>query len=449
MKVLLAKPAAPNKLSFTGILDNEPIELEYLHTALMENGYSDYIFEGMTEQLHFEKVLKRENPDIVAITGYITQENQMKEFALAAKKFNPHIKTIVGGVHAQLNFKSFYCPQIDYIARSESMDSFIELVRYIETGEGEINKINGICYKNENSYEVNNLTPTDINTLPIPDRSHFYKNKNKYRYLDLTPLATVKTAISCPYNCNFCYCTLLGGGKYNVRDLEAVVDEIEGIDCDNIQIADDDFLVDKNRIIRFVEMIKERGIKKTYVCYTRADFAAKNPDIIKMLADIGFKYFLVGLEAISDSALTSLNKKTTDEINRKCVENINKTKGSCIGMFIVGIDATKEEFTGITDWAESTGLKYMTASMFTPIPGTKLYEENKHLITSKRIEDWDFLHLVMKPTNMSKSRYYYYYYKMFLRFYKIAKDTGIYDFMDIKFYKKAIGNYLKRKIMGI
>ena len=445
MKVLLARPAAPNKLSFTGILDNEPIELEYLHTALMENGYEDYLFDGMVEPLPYKTVIEREKPDVVAITGYISQENQMKRFALAAKQCNPNIVTIVGGVHAQLNYERFYCPQIDYIARSECMTAFIELVRYIETGKGDPERINGLCHNKT----ANELIPIDINTLPIPDRSHFYKYKNRFRYLDLAPVATVKTAFSCPYDCNFCYCTLLGGGKYRARDLELVIKEIEGIDCENIQIVDDDFLVDKTRIVRFIEMIKERNIRKTFICYARADFVAEHPALIEMLVEIGFKYFLVGLEAVNTSTLASYNKKTTDEINRKCVANIHKTKGHCVGLFIIGIDAAKMDFEDIISWIEDTGMKYVTVSIFTPIPGTRLYEDNKHLITSKRIEDWDFLHLVMKPSKLSKFQYYRQYYKMFMKLYHIADQTGIYDFMDIKFYQKMLGNYLKRKMIGI
>lgn len=449
MKILLARPPAPNSISFTGILSNEPIELEYLHTALMYHGYKDYIFDGMVEQIPFEKILEREKPDIIAITGYISQENLMKNFALAAKKFSPTIITIVGGVHGQLNYKRFYSPEIDYIARSASMDAFIELVQYIETGKGEIEKINGICYKSDEVYLVNDLTPVDINTLPIPERTHFYKYKDRFRYLDLAPIAIIKTSFSCPFDCNFCYCTMLNTGQYATRDLALIIEEIENIDCDNIQIVDDDFLVDRNRIMKFVAMIKERNIKKTFVCYARADFVADNPDIVELLSDIGFKYFMIGLEAVNNGTLASYNKKTTDEINQRCVQNINRTKGHCVGLFIVGIDATIKDFDDIITWVEKTGIKYVTVSIFTPMPGTKLYEDNKHLITAKKDEQWDFLHLVMKPTNMSKYQYYRAYYNMFMKLYKIAEKTGIYDFMDMKFYKKMLRNYLKRKMLGL
>ena len=449
MKVLLVRPHAPNKLSFTGILDNEPLELEYLHTVLQENGYQDYIFDAFVEQVPFSKVLKRENPDVVAITGYITQENIMKKMARAAKSHNQNITTIVGGVHAQLNYQRYYDDGIDYIFRSESLSCFIDLIRHIDQGNGPLNAINGLCYKENGEFVTNELVAPDINALPIPDRSHFYKYQDSYRYLDLTPIATIKTSLSCPYDCSFCYCTLLSKGKYRVRNLDLVLDEIEGIACENIQIVDDDFLVDRDRILTFVQEIKRRGIDKQFICYARADFVAENPDIVEMLAQIGFVYFLVGLEAISDEILISYNKNTSQDTNRKCVAAIQSTTANCIGLFIMGIGATRKDFTNLVRWVEVTGIKHVTVSIFTPIPGTKLYEQNKKLITSNRIEDWDFLHLVMDPTNLSRFEFYLEYYKMFMKLLRIAKKTGVYDFMDINYYRKLLRNYLIQRMVGL
>ena len=446
MKVLLIRPIPPNKLSFTKVLDNEPLELEYLHTVLAENGYEDYIYDGLVEKNSVTETILREKPDIVAITGYITQQNIMLKYCAIAKEVDPNIITIIGGVHAQLNYKSFYDKNVDYIARSESINAFIELIRYIDSGNGDIDTINGICHRNGDNYIINELRPFDINLLPIPDRTHFYTYRKSYRYLDLTEIATVKTSISCTHNCTFCYCTLLGDGKYKARDINLVIQEIAQLNCENIQIVDDNFLSDIPRVREFVRLIKEHNIRKTYVCFTRADSAAKNPDIIQELAEIGFKYFLVGLEAVDDTTLQAFNKKTTDEINGECVRVIHSTQASCIGLFVISIDAEKKDFDAIYDWVVKHGLKYVTVSIFTPIPGTKLYEEYEERLTSKRIEDWDFLHLVLEPTKMSKSRYYSEYYKLFVKLYNIAQKTGIYDFMDLKYYRDLLGSYLKRKM---
>ena len=450
MKVLLIRPQAPNKLSFVKILDNEPLELEYLHTVLEKAGYEDYIYDGLIERQTVAEVIRREKPDVVAITGYITQEKLMLEFCKKAKEIDRNIITIIGGVHAQRNFEKFYSPDIDYIFRSECCNSFSELITAVgKSSTQELPQINGLCYRStDEAWICNPMTPIDINTLPIPDRAFFHKNKSNYRYLELEEVATIKTSFSCPYSCNFCYCTLLAGGKYRVRDLELVIEELKSIDVTNVQIVDDDFLVDRNRLTNFIRLVKDNNINKTYICYARADFVAENGDLVKALADIGFKYFLVGLEAVTDDELTGYHKQTSTEVNKKCVEVINATSANCIALMIAPIDATKQYFEKLYQWVKENGLKYVTVSIFTPIPGTPLFDEYADKITSTDVEDWDFLHLVLEPTHLTKREFYWQYNKLFLRLYRIAKRTGTYDFMDLKFYKNMLQDYLRRKIRG-
>ena len=450
MKVLLIRPQAPNKLSFTKILDNEPLELEYLHTVLANAGYDDYIFDGLIERQTVAEAMRREKPDVVAITGYITQEKLMLEFCKKAKEINPNIVTIIGGVHAQRNYEHFYSPLVDYIFRSECCNSFLDLISYVDKNSKlEVSKINGLCYPSaDGAWTCNPLTPIDINSLPIPDRAFFHKYKSNYRYLELTEVATIKTSFSCPYSCNFCYCTLLAGGKYRVRDLNLVIEELKSIEVTNVQIVDDDFLVDRNRLTEFVRLVKENNIHKTYLCYARADFVAENGDLVKALAEIGFRYFLVGLEAVTDDELNGYNKQTSAEVNKKCVEVIGSTSADCIALMIAPIDATKQYFEKLYQWVKDNELKYVTVSIFTPIPGTPLYDEYADRITSTDVEDWDFLHLVLEPTYLTKREFYNQYNKLFLRLYRIARRTGTYDFMDLKFYKNMLQDYLRRKIRG-
>ncbi len=457
MKVLLVRPQAPNLLSFTKILENEPLDLEYIYTALKEKGIASVIFDGLIRN-DFEETLKRERPDVLSVTGYITQQNLMIGFCELAKKYNPQTVTIVGGVHAQLNYRSFYGDYVDYVFRSESPADYARLVSLVGQGRtkdglgldgiNELGGINGLCYRVNGEYQENPLSPVDINSLPIPDRSFFYANRQHFRYLELTEVASIKTAFSCPYSCNFCYCTLLGGGSYQPRDLDLVIEELAGIDAEHIQIVDDDFLVDPKRLWRFIALIKERQIKKTYICYARADFICENPDIVRALTEIGFHYFLVGLEAVTDAELAGMNKKTSVDMNRRCVEIIRETPAQCIALMIAPLDADKAYFENLYNWIAKAGLTYVTVSIFTPIPGTPLYEEHKDRITSTDIVDWDFLHLVVEPAKLSRREFYREYRRLFLRLYKMANKAGIYDFMDLAFYKNMLMDYLTRKIEG-
>jgi len=224
--------------------------------------------------------------------------------------------------------------------------------------------------------------------------------------LDLTEAGTIKTSFSCPYTCNFCYCTLLNGSRYQERDLDLVIKELKDLDCQNVQIVDDDFLVNKERLWQFIDLIKTHKIHKTYTCYGRADFIADNPELIHALSEIGFKYFLVGLEAVTDKELDGYGKGSNLDHNSACVKVIQETTSHCIGLMIAPLEATEAYFDDLYDWVVLHDLKYVTVSIFTPIPGTPLYETYKDKITSTSIEDWDFLHLVLDPVHMSRKAFY-------------------------------------------
>ena len=443
MKVLLIRPQAPNKLSFINILDNEPLELEYLYTELQHRGIESYIYDGLIENTSVKDTISRENPDVVAVTGYITQQKLMIEYCRIAKENNSNTITIVGGVHVQRNFEAFYHDSIDYLLRSESVFAFGELITGADLAE-----INGLIYKQDGRFIQNELVPIDINSLPIPDRSFFNKHKSKYHYLHLQEVATIKTAFSCPYSCNFCYCTLLAGGKYRARDLSLVIEELKTIESQNIQIVDDDFLVDKTRLLEFIRLVRENKIEKTFICYSRSDFVASNEDLVRELRSIGFMYFLVGLEAISNEELVAMNKQVNIDENRRCIEVLRNANAHCIALMIAPLSADKEYFRKLYDFVKETKLLYVTVSMFTPIPGTPLYEEYKDRIVSDDIEDYDFLHLVLEPEKLTRQQFYKEYNKLILRLYNLAKKSGIYDFMDIEFYKNMLTGYLKRKMRG-
>ncbi len=446
MKVLLVRPGAPNKLSFTKILDAEPLELEYLHTGLQAAGYEDRIYDYTCENKPFRKILREYCPDVLAVTGYITQQNIMKKFCRQAKAYNPQMATVVGGVHAQINTEFFHEEYIDYISRSESVDAFVDLIRLIERQGIRREDINGLCYKEKDgSWRHNPIIPVDINTLPIPDRAFYYANKKHFRYLDLEEAAAIKTSFSCPYHCSFCYCTLLHGGRYQARDLSLVIAELKQLQANNVMIVDDDFLVDEKRLWDFIRLVRENHIRKRYVCYGRADFISTHPELIKALADIGFHYFLVGLEAISDEELQEYNKGTKTEHNAEAVRVINATSAQCIGLMIMGLSARKEDFDRLYDWVLRHGLLHVTISIFTPIPGTPLFAEYKDRLITDKIEHWDFLHLVVEPENISRRQFYLYYHRLFIRLYRRARKAGLYSFLDLAYYRSMLSRFLLRK----
>lgn len=206
------------------------------------------------------------------------------------------------------------------------------------------------------------------------------------------------------------------------------------------------FLFDTKRAWEFIREVKSRNIKKRFICYLRADFIAENEDVIKALCEIGFTYFLVGLEAICDKELDDYNKRITLEVNEKCIEVVKNYGARIIALMIAPIDATKQYFSDLYEYVVKHDLKYVTVSIFTPIPGTPLFDEYKDRLITNNIEDWDFLHLVVKPENMSKREFYFEFYKLTYKLYRIAKKSGFYDFIDLEYYKDVVKDYFRQKV---
>lgn len=449
MNVLLVRPKSYNIIANVNVINLEPLDLEYLYTVALEEEANCQIFDGLFDKRSLKEVLQSFKPDLVAVCGYITQEAIMLDYSSIIKQHNPAITVVVGGVHAQVNYNRFYVNTIDYIVHSSSLEPFRQLVRLEGSfDEGLIKNIKGICYRKGEEWFVNEHLPINPDELPIPDRSHFNEHKHLYRYLEYSPCAIVKTAFSCPYQCSFCFCRKINDGRYAARNIDLVVEEIQGIECDSIHIVDDTFLIDRERISRFISLIKEKGIRKNFVFYSRADFVVENEDLIEALGDIGTKGIIVGLEAIDDTTLNSYSKQSSEDLNERCVNILQKYNIDCLALFIVDMNATPKDFDNLYKWVERVKLRYASVSIFTPIPGTPLYEEYKDKLTTDKMQYWDFLHLVLEPVNMSKQAFYMEYYKLFLKLTILGKKSGIYNFVDMQYITNMAKEYFSKLING-
>lgn len=443
MKILLVRPLVLNGLTFSRAIDCEPLELEYLYTTCKQVNATAVIYDGVTEKRRFSKVIRAENPDIVAITGYITQENAIKRYLYLVKKYCPTCKTILGGVHAQLNYKRLYFNNVDFIMRSESPRDFKQLITSINAGKG-FSEINGLCYLENAQFKENKYTPFDISTLPIPERVCLKNNPKAYRYLDFDSTALLKTAVSCPHKCNFCYCTTLHGGIYQACSVDKIIEEIKTIEANSIFIVDSDFLVSEIRLREFVNKIKINNIKKQFVCYARADFIAAHPDLIKELCGIGFYYFLVGIESINDTTLNEYDKKTSTDINKACIRIIAENSAVCIALMIIDLSFKKHDFKNLYLWAKKNNLKYVSAQIYTPIPPTAIYNRAAENLITKNPKKWDLMHLVIKPKNISVPVFYILYRILLIKLYLLARKRGGYKFIDFHYVLKSCLSFLQR-----
>lgn len=431
MKVLLVRPQTPKaSINLQSFMICEPLELEYVAASLKKDNNEVDLIDMLLENKSLKFYLKQNNYDMVCMTAYITTVGVVKEYAKIIKKYNPKIITCVGGVHAQVVPEDFIDDNIDYILWANGVKTLLSVVKSYP--EIDVSKIPGVYLRGRNKpVETNDL-------LPFPDRNITEKYRSNYNYIYHNNCATLKTSFGCPHKCKFCFCTQIC--EYSTRIVENVLDEIEQIKEKNIFIVDDNFLVSKDRIMAFVRGLDERDIKKHYIAFARADFIINNEDLVVLLHQHGFDAFFVGIESFKNSELSDYTKKTNVETNIKAVEILERNGLQCYSGLIVGEDWTKEDFDTLIDHLNAFEHPLVNIQPITPMPGTPLYDEYAYDIEVSREKYawWDMAHVVFKPLNMSKRRYYYHIIRAYLKTSANKKQRRfIKDRYGIEIYKRV------------
>lgn len=445
LNVLLIHPEiSRTKYNFVGVIENECLELEYISALFKEQGHIVSMYDGQVEDITVAEKIKSCKPDFVYVCGRTRQENFMLEYCRIAKEYRKDCVTVIGGLHAQLCYERMYREYVDYILTTFDIFKLLDLADYhFSEKKSDLSKVEGICYQTAEGWVCNPAVPFDIKRLPLPDRSYFYEHPDRYRYLELEHAAWVRTAYSCPYRCEFCHRNKMNSGEYVCREIEDVVEEIANIASDNIYIVDDDFLFDTARLRAFIKGIRERNIKKRYICYGRTDFIASNEELMAELESIGFYYILVGLESVEDAYLDRYHKKSNVDNNLKSIEICNRLGLHLMGMFIIDLDYKSKDFKRLYQWICRQELRHVAISIYTPEMGLPIYDVYRDRLITDNPSHWDYLHVVAKPEHMSVKRYYFHYYKLLIKLFLKAQREGVYDFLD---YKSYILSFLKNMV---
>lgn len=426
MRILLLR-LRPHRqtIGLQSVMICEPLELMTLKPVLEKNGHHVSLVDGIVDRRPISAILREGRPDLVGLTGYISHVGIMRACAREIKAFSQSILVAVGGVHAEVCPEDFEDdPNIDFIAGSAA-------ALYAYTG----------C-----------ADPSP----ELPDRALPRHYRRCYYYMFHRNCALMKTSFGCPYHCNFCFCKEIS--PYRARDLDEVMTELAAIEQQEIYLVDDDFLFDRVRLLDFADRVERSGLRKRFLVYGRADFIAKNPDIIARLAQVGLRAVIVGLEAASQEQLDAYQKHTTLGDNEQAVRILRQHGVECYATVILGIDWTREQFQTLYRFLRRLELVFVNLQPFTPMPHTPYFEQygEQLIIPYTEHHRWDMAHLVVSPTRLSVRRFYWetikLYYKLMVnprQGWYMARRYGLWDTLKLSLGAGRISlQYLYKVIRG-
>ena len=408
-KVLLIRPKY-----WSLVAHLEPFGLEYIAGLCNDLEIEWQILDEFQHPWTFrysriKKAIKKGGYDFIGFNANANTVDYILERAKQVKRDFPSVTIMVGGPEAELNYRDFCTEDVDIVY----YDNGLQTLKNMFTDGlfvSNLSKQNGICFKENGEWIFKEKGAPVNGFICKPDRSTFYQGLKKNYIFMKGKFALSKGSFSCPFHCNFCYCTKMNSGVYTERAMEEIIEDVESIQHDKIWFVDDTFFCSRERVTAFCEEILRRGIKKQFMAYSRADFLAENPDILPLAYQAGFRDIMVGLEAVTDSQLNEYNKQTSKDENILAIRHLHDANICCNTLFVVSHTSTKEDFRNLYRFCKENNLLWVVFGIFTPYKGTDAYEQYKDRLVNFKSKRRDGLHITIKPEHMSSFMFMFRYY---------------------------------------
>ncbi|MFO8015413.1 MAG: cobalamin-dependent protein [Phycisphaerae bacterium] len=412
MKILLVQPPPPpDWVGFRRTALPEPMAMECIGAVAVRDHDVRLIDMRFGDSL--EEALESFEPDAVAVTCLTTEVYNAQDILKAVKARDGAIVTLVGGLHASLLPADFQQPYVDAIIVGEGERTFEALLAAIDRADGRPTEsalagIDGLIWQRAGGEWAENpqrsLMPS-LDNLPLPARHLAGDHKDDYFFLFDRPHACIATSRGCPFRCNFCSVWKFYHKKCRYMSAERVVEELETVEPTAVSFVDDNFLSHVPRAWKILELIKERGIEKTYGMQARTDTISKHPDLIAAWREVGLETILIGFEGATQEQLDAVCKGATIEQNERAMAILDDLGVHMWGAFIVDPQATPEDFQALKRYREEKGIIYPQFTVLTPLPGTDLYEQRKDELLTRDYRLYDALHAVL-PTRLPREEFY-------------------------------------------
>lgn len=439
MKILLANPPYTN---FEGMKDSAgntmPLNLAYLAAYLRNKVKCEIEILDCEMQCmgykEIEEYLTLNTPDIIGITTLTPPMKHVIKMVEMAKKVNPKIFTVLGGIHpTALPIETLIETKADYIIFGEGEITFYELIKGISENSLRPEEINGLCFRDKSGKIIKNKAREYIKNLdeiPLPardlfDLSKYYSAPTK-KVSDEKMATPILTSRGCAFKCVHCISNLLWSRIVRYRSVENVILEIE--ECKNkygikeFNILDDTFTLNKKRLIEFCQSIIRKKLDICWICFSRVNTI--DEEMVEIMKRAGCKKISFGLESGSQKILDLMNKNATLEMAEKAISAVRKHGIEVHASFMIGnLGETKKTINDTIKFARQFDFDNVTFFITAPLPGTHLYEvakEKGHIGKETKWEEFAPLtktRPILVQENLTEEELIYYQKKAFRKFY--------------------------------
>ncbi len=369
-----------------------PLGIAYVAATCIEAGAEVAIFDYIVSQYTPEKLrhdIDAFKPEVLGTNSvtmnFLTAASIIRE----AKQYKPSLITVMGGPHVSFDIENTFnqYPELDIIVIGEGEETLKELLPVI-MDKKQWHQIHGVAFRDGKEIIITPQRPLieDLDTLPLPAR-HLLPIS---RYQALGFPVSIITSRGCPNRCIFCLGRKMVGYKVRHRSPIKVVDEIEHLltyGIDRINIADDIFTANKDRVKEFCDEIIKRNLSFGWSAFSRVNTVDK--DTLQIMHDAGCDSVSFGIESGNPEMLKRVRKGITLDQARNATRYCKEVGILPHASFIVGLPGENHQtLKDTSEFAESLEIDY-GHHMLAPFPGTTVREEIDKYDLEILAHDWD------------------------------------------------------------
>jgi anaerobic magnesium-protoporphyrin IX monomethyl ester cyclase len=301
--------------------------------------------------------------------------------AEAIKSERPGTYIILGGpgptAGARQLLETF--PQLDAIVMGEGEETIQQWARAYGRGQGDAGltmPIPGMVYRKAD--RIVDGGPRERILDLQGDRTPAYHLVDWKRY----SAGRIITTRGCPYRCSFCDVAPLWGRKAVYRDVVSTVEEMvllrDRYGRTTVGIADDTFVLNRDRVRAFCHLLIERRVGIEWGCFGRINLMTE--DLVELMARAGCRAIFYGIDSGSQRILDRTFKELDPDSILPAIE-MSARYFECIeASFIWGYPfETYEDFLLTLDLAANASRFAPTVNiqlhMLSPLPSSPIYQE--------------------------------------------------------------------------